>query len=114
MIKAIGNLPLAARRCTPSVARVLPAASISNVGMYGTGQAYEALLIRMRAHPLPEARKYAALMLDELRKVIPSFLTRVDRPDRGSAWSAYLAELKKAGVDRYVQLWQQVVTKAGY
>jgi thymidylate synthase ThyX len=70
---------------------LLPAASISNVGIYGTGQAYEALLLRMRAHPLPEARAYADLMLTELRKVIPSFLTRVDRPDRGGAYSEYLA-----------------------
>jgi len=44
----------------------------------------------MRVHALPEARSYADLMLDELRKVIPSFLTRVDRPERGLAWSAYL------------------------
>ncbi|HEX8928846.1 MAG TPA: FAD-dependent thymidylate synthase, partial [Actinomycetota bacterium] len=39
-----------------SVRGVLPAAALSNVGIYGTGQAYEALLLRMRAHPLPEAR----------------------------------------------------------
>ena len=58
---------------------ILPAATLSNVGIYGTGQGYEALLLRMRAHPLPEARSYAAMMLEELRKVIPSFLTRVDR-----------------------------------
>jgi len=70
---------------------ILPAATLSNVGIYGTGQAFEALLLRMRAHPLPEARRYAAMMLEELRKVIPSFLTRVDRADRGIAWSAYLA-----------------------
>jgi len=69
---------------------LLPAAASSNVGIYGTGQAYEALLLRMRAHPLPEARAYAELMLAELRKVIPSFLKRVDLPDRGGAWSAYL------------------------
>ena len=69
---------------------LLPAAAQSNVGIYGTGQAYEALLLRMRAHPLPEARQYAELMLTELRKVIPSFLSRIDRPDRGGAWSAYL------------------------
>ncbi len=73
---------------------ILPAATLSNVGIYGTGQAFEALLLRMRAHPLPEARGYAAMMLDELRKVIPSFLTRVDRPERGGAWSAYLAETR--------------------
>jgi hypothetical protein len=48
------------------------------------------MLLRMRAHPLPEARTYAQLMLDELLKVIPSFLARVDRPDRGGAWTAYL------------------------
>ena len=73
---------------------ILPAATLSNVGIYGTGQAFEALLLRMRAHPLPEARRYAAMMLEELRKVIPSFLTRVDRADRGIAWSAYLAETR--------------------
>jgi thymidylate synthase ThyX len=71
---------------------LLPAAAVSNVGIYGTGQAYEALLLRMRAHPLPEARFYADLMLRELRKVIPSFLERVDRDDRGVAWSEYLRE----------------------
>jgi thymidylate synthase ThyX len=79
-----------------AVRGVLPAATLSNVGIYGTGQAFEALLLRMRAHPLPEARSYSATMLDELRKVIPSFLTRVDREDRGVAWSNYLAETRDA------------------
>src|SRR2546423_830088 len=69
---------------------MLPAAALSNVGIYGTGQGYEMLLLRMRAHPLPEARSYAAMMLEELRKVIPSFLKRVDLPDWGAAWSAYI------------------------
>lgn len=73
---------------------ILPAASLSNVGIYGTGQAYESLLLRMRAHPLPEARSYADLMLTELRKVIPSFLKRVDLPDRGVAASAYLEQTR--------------------
>jgi hypothetical protein len=50
----------------------------------------------MRAHPLPEARKYAQLMLEELRKVIPSFLERVDRVDRGVAWSEYLSTTRSS------------------
>src|SRR5687768_11840039 len=79
-----------------AVRGILPAASLSNVGIYGTGQAYEALLLRMRAHPLPEARAYADLMLTELRKVIPSFLKRVDLPDRGGAWSDYLKATREA------------------
>ncbi|MFM7263313.1 MAG: FAD-dependent thymidylate synthase, partial [Acidimicrobiales bacterium] len=69
----------------------LPAASLSNLGIYGSGQAFENLLLRMRSHPLPEARHYADLMLVELRKVIPSFLKRVDMPDRGGKWTDYLA-----------------------
>jgi hypothetical protein len=52
----------------------------------------------MRSHPLPEARSYAELMLTELRKVIPSFLKRVDLDDRGVAWSDYLAD-NRAGMD---------------
>lgn len=73
-----------------SLRGLLPAATISNLGMYGTGQAYEALLLRLKAQPLPEAHEYADMMLKELRKVIPSFLERVDRPDRGGVWVDYL------------------------
>ena len=62
-----------------SLRGLLPAATRSNVGIFGTGQAYEALLLRMRAHPLREVRDYAELMLVELRKVIPAFLPRVER-----------------------------------
>ena len=35
---------------------LLPAATTSNVGLFGTGQAFEALLLRMFAHPLEEVR----------------------------------------------------------
>jgi thymidylate synthase ThyX len=72
---------------------LLPAATFSNVGIFAPGQSYEALLLRMRANPLQEVRDYADLMLVELRKVIPSFLKRVDLPDRGVAWSRYLASI---------------------
>jgi thymidylate synthase ThyX len=75
---------------------LLPAATVSNVGIYGTGQAWEQLLLRMRAHPLAEVRDGAAAILVELRKVIPAFLKRVDVPDRGGAWSAYLADTRAA------------------
>jgi thymidylate synthase ThyX len=73
---------------------LLPAATRTNVGIYGTGQAYEQLLLRMRAHPLEEVREYADLMLKELRKVIPAFLRRVDVEERGVAWSDYIARTR--------------------
>jgi thymidylate synthase ThyX len=75
---------------------LLPAATRSNVGIYATGQAYEQLLLRMRANPLEEVRAFADLVLEELRKVIPAFLRRVDLPDRGGAWSSYLARTREA------------------
>ena len=75
---------------------LLPAGTRSNLGVYATGQSYEQMLLRMRAHPLAEMREYADLMLVELRKVIPAFLKRVDMPDRGIEWSAYLAETHAA------------------
>jgi thymidylate synthase ThyX len=75
---------------------LLPAATRTNVGIYGTGQSYEQLLLRMRAHPLEEVRFYSDLMLAELRKVIPAFLRRVDLPDRGAKWSEYLARTRDA------------------
>ncbi len=70
---------------------LLPAATTSNVGMFASGQSYEMLLLRLQASPLAEARHVGTRMLAELRHLIPSFLTRVDRPDRGVAWSDYLA-----------------------
>ena len=100
---------------------MLPAATQSNVGLYGSGQAYEALLLRLQAHPLEEARACGAQMLEELRKVIPAFLTRVDQKDRGVRWSEYLASTREgvqwmaqqilAGVDAESQ---EEVTLTGF
>ena len=75
---------------------LLPAATQSNVGIFGSGQAYEQLLLRMRAHALSEVRECADALLKELRQVIPAFLTRVDRADRGVRTSAYLAQTRSA------------------
>ncbi len=83
-------------RALDSIRGLLPAASLSNVGIYGTGQSYEALLVRMRSMHLPEAQAYAEMMLTELRKVIPSFLKRVDLPDRGELTSNYQADNRAA------------------
>jgi thymidylate synthase ThyX len=82
-------------RALDSLRGLLPAATRSNLGIFGTAQAYEALLLRMRAHPLREVRGCADAMLAELQKVIPAFLQRLTRPERGGAWSDYLAETRE-------------------
>jgi thymidylate synthase ThyX len=74
---------------------MLPAATQSNVGIYGTGQAFEGLILRMRTNPLSEVRECADQMLAELRKVIPAFLVRVDQPERGGRWSEYLKDTRE-------------------
>src|SRR3954451_6079776 len=87
---------------------LLPAATLSHVGIFASGQAYEQLLLRLMASPLPEARSYGEMILAELDKVIPSFVARVPRPDRGGEWIAYLRErresaeraVKRLGLDR--------------
>jgi thymidylate synthase ThyX len=75
---------------------LLPAATTSNVGIFGSGQGFESLLLHLRAHPLAEARACAEAMKSELDQVIPAFLTRVDRPERGGVWVDYLAATRRA------------------
>lgn len=73
---------------------LLPAATRSNLGIFASGQAYEQLLLRLQSSRLSEARLFGGMLLGELRKMIPSFLSRVDREDRGVAWSRYLAGIR--------------------
>ena len=94
-----------------TVRGLLPAAATANLGVYGSGQAYEALLVRLAAHPLPEARSYAAMMLAELRKVIPSWVKRVDIADRGGEWSSYL-ETTRSGMQELADSWFDQVPTA--
>jgi thymidylate synthase ThyX len=75
---------------------LLPAATLSHVGIYGSGQTYEQLVLHLLAHPLAEARSYGTLLLEELQKIIPSFVVRVPREDRGGRWIEFLRERRAA------------------
>jgi thymidylate synthase ThyX len=91
--KVVWNATIRAKACD-TVRGLLPVSTLSNVGIYGTGQAYEMALVRMQASPVHEISGYGEMMLGELRQIIPSFLTRVDLADRGVRWSKYLAEVR--------------------
>ena len=95
--RSAGDEPAAYRRAIraralDTVRGLLPAATRSNVGIHGSGQAFEALLLRLGAHELREANDTAAAMLAELRQVIPAFVQRVDREDRGRRTIGYLRD----------------------
>jgi thymidylate synthase ThyX len=80
------------------LARVLlPAATLSHVGVFASAQTFERLVLHLRAEELPEAQRCGELMLAALRGVAPAFITRVDRPDRGLAWSEFLR--RRAGAE---------------
>jgi thymidylate synthase ThyX len=74
---------------------LLPAASLSHMGIFASGQAYEQLLLRLYASPLPEARQFGRMILRELKTTMPSFVSRVERPERGGEWISYLEERQR-------------------
>jgi thymidylate synthase ThyX len=76
---------------------LLPASSLSHMGIYASGQTYEQLILHLLAHPLPEAREYGTMILEAVQAVMPSFVTRVLRPDRGGEWVEYLERRARAG-----------------
>jgi len=76
---------------------LLPASALSHMGIFASGQTYEQLILHLLAHPLPEAREVGDMMLDAIKAVMPSFVSRVERPDRGGEWVAYLRERDAAG-----------------
>jgi len=80
---------------------LLPAASLSHMGIYASGQTYEQLILHLLAHPLPEARRYGELILGAVKAVMPSFVARVERPDRGGEWIEHL-RARDAAAERWV------------
>ncbi|HSX23683.1 MAG TPA: FAD-dependent thymidylate synthase, partial [Candidatus Saccharimonadales bacterium] len=78
---------------------VLPVATKLTVGIFVSGQALEGLIMRLLADDLPEARKTGQQILDESRKVLPTFLERADKPERGGATVAYYANTRHAVKD---------------
>lgn len=79
-----------------AVRPVLPVATKSTVGIFASGQALESLIMHLQSDPLPEAQDTGKYLLQEARKVVPMFLERADKPERGGAAIAYRANTQKA------------------
>jgi thymidylate synthase ThyX len=77
---------------------ILPAATLANVGIHGSAQALENLIMHLRAHPLEEMQHTGDQILRELRKVGPVFFERADDPAKGQATTDYLAATRKGFV----------------
>ena len=59
----------------------LPAATLTNVGMFGAGQAFEYLVSKLYSHDLSEAQALGEAIRGELNQLIPSFVKRAQRND---------------------------------
>ena len=73
-----------------TVRGLLPAATRSNVGVHGSGQAFEGLLLRLLAGEVAECRELASGLRAALDQVIPEFVSRLDRDDRQERWVEHL------------------------
>lgn len=71
---------------------LLPMSTLTNVGIYGNGRAFEYLIIKLKSSPYAESQKLAEEMTTELRKVIPAFVKRSEN-ERGIKYVQYLKSL---------------------
>jgi thymidylate synthase ThyX len=55
---------------------LLPAATLTNMGIFGNGRFFESLITRLRNEPLSELQQIAGQSWEELAQVIPSFIRR--------------------------------------
>lgn len=78
---------------------LLPLGTLTNVGMFGNGRAFEYLLIKLMASPHPELNAIASEMQTELDKVIPSFVKRA-KSDRGHQYVNYLRNIAESLASR--------------
>ncbi|MEK9146970.1 MAG: FAD-dependent thymidylate synthase [Patescibacteria group bacterium] len=72
----------------------LPAATLTNVGFFGVGQAFEYVITKCLASPLFEVRELARAAQTELLKVIPSLVGRATSP-RGRVYQRYVRRTEK-------------------
>jgi len=59
---------------------LLPAATLTNVGLFGNGRFYQGLLTKLYSSGLPECSRRAMDAHEELNKIIPKFVKRA-KPD---------------------------------
>lgn len=57
---------------------LLPASTLTNMGFYGNGRFFEALVHKLHCNSLAELQELGKTAYDELFKVIPSFVRRAD------------------------------------
>jgi thymidylate synthase ThyX len=75
---------------------LLPAGALTNLGLFGNGRAFEYLITKMAAHELPECRRLATDLHQELALVIPAFVKRALDERYGRPAAERMARIREA------------------
>src|ERR1700674_1212948 len=75
---------------------LLPAGTLTNLGLFGNGRAFEYLITKMAAHERPECRALATDLHRELSLVIPAFVKRALDERYGGPSSERLVRMREA------------------
>ncbi len=92
------NATIRAKTCD-TLRGLLPASTLTNMGFFGNGRAYEYLITKMYAEPLKEMNTLASKMQKELRTVIPSFVKRPDS-EHGRMMRVHMRKMMGALVNK--------------
>lgn len=92
----------------------LPAATLTNVGMFGAGQAFEYLVSKFYSNDLSEAQALGSAIHGELNQLIPSFVKRAQRNGYLVATTAAAKALAAHGTKLAPAATKEPVTLADY
>jgi thymidylate synthase ThyX len=73
---------------------ILPLSTLGQLALFGNGQAFEYLINRSLNHPLEEIKWLGKRAKEELNKIIPAFLRRIEKEESGE-YRKYLGERSK-------------------
>jgi len=82
---------------------LLPASAMTNMGVFGNGRFFEALLQKLHSHNLAEMQEIGKKGYEELAKVIPSFIRRSDLSHRHYQGYAQFFESMQKELHRFIE-----------
>ena len=78
---------------------LLPAGTLTNLGLFGNGRSFEYLITKLAAHDLPECQALAVDLHRELEMVIPAFVKRALDDRYGMPAAERMTRVRKAVKD---------------
>ncbi|MDF2576567.1 MAG: thyX [Chlamydiales bacterium] len=86
---------------------LLPASTLTNMGLYGNGRFFEGLIRKLHSHNLAEMQDIGKQAFNELYKVIPSFIKRADLTHKHYQGFQQFQEATQTSLKQLAQLCSQ-------